>query len=48
VGEHSSASQKNQGVKLAQEVDGAKEVYELDQSLLFGLDTGRQRAILRT
>jgi hypothetical protein len=47
VGEHPSASQKNQEVKLALEVDGAKEFYDLDQSLLFGLDTGRQRAILR-
>jgi len=46
VGEHKSASQMNQGVKCAPEVDGAKEFCAIDQSLLFGLDTDRQRAIL--
>jgi hypothetical protein len=28
------------------QVDGTKELYDLDQSLLFGLDTGWQRVIL--
>jgi hypothetical protein len=46
AGGHISVSQMNQGIKLAPEVDGAKEFNDPDHRLFFGLDTDWEHAIL--